>query len=99
MIYRERLRQAMVAGAEIIPDEMQTDLDKLILYAYYQGKTDGVREVCHIHTKQIKRAKEQAKVLRYHRMAERALPDEVIYHADYAGDYPETFGSDEWKGE
>ena len=87
-----------------------TDIDPLIRYAYYAGKTAAAKTVCDEHARRLAAMRTAADGQRYYRLAHKIItagqvvrrdpwtvagnPD-AIYHPDYAGDYPETFGEDE----
>lgn len=81
-----------------IKDWDESELDELIRIAYYLGRTEAVREVCDEHSTILKAAHDKANKLRYRHMARSILPESnIIYHSDYAGDYPFEFGSDEYR--
>lgn len=102
MTYRERTDRALKTH--------ETEMDKLLAYAYYRGKTEAARAVCDEHTRRLAAMRAEADKQRYHGLAHRIIdagqvvrqdawtvrgnPD-AIYHPDYAGDYADTFGGDE----
>ena len=86
--YNDRLAAAL-AGAD-------DEVSRLLRYAYYSGKTKAAREVCEAHAAIMTDARTKAARLRYKHMASGILPaSDTIYHGDYSGDYPDTFGGDE----
>lgn len=95
MTYTERVERALQESTQE-PGEPEY-INRLILMAYQLGKTRAAREVCDQHSAQLRTAREKARALRYHAMAEAILPSsDLIYHPDYSGDYVETFGGDSY---
>jgi hypothetical protein len=69
---------------------------RMVKLAYYMGRAEAAREVCDAHSAIMRTSRAAARAMRYHNMAERALPlDDKIYHPDYSGDYVYCFGDDE----
>lgn len=93
MTRNDRISQAI--GSEWAPGE----INELIRVAYYLGLHRGVKAVCDAHSAQLQAAREKARALRYHAMAEAILPaSDIIYHPEYGGDYAIEFGADECDG-
>ena len=78
-----------------IPDP--ENLKKLVAMAYYMGRESASREICDEHNTRIAKARDKAKGLRYHIMANGvldAMGGDMIYSPDYAGDMTDSFGRD-----
>lgn len=90
MTKRERIQHAI--GETWVPGEV----NELIRVAYYLGLHHAARRVCDAHSAQLRAAREKARALRYHHMAEAILPtSDLIYDPEYAGDYAMEFGGDQ----
>ena len=72
--------------------DMGTDIDRLIMMAYWVGCHDGVKRVCDKHAKLVKDMRERAKKCRYHIMANEVVGNrnnDIIYDGDYSSDFPD----------
>ena len=99
MKYEERLQRALKPEWNGDTLRYGDELDNLLQYAYRRGRETAAKEICDEHNQKMIAAREKARATRYHKMAESILPEsDIIYSGDYAGDYGDMFGADEWKG-
>ncbi|MFA5037344.1 MAG: hypothetical protein WC479_09245 [Candidatus Izemoplasmatales bacterium] len=79
---RERINQAQ---------SMDTDINRLIMMAYYVGCHDGVKRVCDKHSVILANMRKRADACRYHILANSVIGsrnNDTIYDGDYSSDFP-----------
>lgn len=72
-------------------------LERLVCYAYWMGREDGVRDMSDKTTALIQQQKERAEACRYHNMASDiiGIDRDYIYHPDYSSDMTIEFSNEE----
>jgi hypothetical protein len=69
-----------------------TDLDRLIAFAYWVGCHDGAKRVCDKHGQFVKAMRDRANASRYHKFANAIIGDkknDLIYDGDYDSNFPD----------
>ena len=99
MTRNEKIKELLKNGHCNFDDP--SDVNAMILFAYYAGLEHGTRETADQYKKVIYEMvdgqQERAQKCRYHKLAQTIIGDGFHnpYNPNYSADFTETFGNDE----
>lgn len=98
-----KMRELVKKG---VKDWEPGEINQLIRVAYFLGREGATRTICDKHNAIVAEMRERANQCRYHHMAHTIIGerqgtkyDDIIYSPDYACDFTNEFGNDEFKGD